>query len=763
MSSSSTVTYTSVYTDSEPGRVFWGVDEELSDEGSSRVIVYGYDGLHMQPVAPPSPDYVSGPKHPPTPIEPYAVADSPIALSPGYVADSDPEEDSEDGPVDYPANRGDDDDELFDDDDDDEDEEPFEDEEEEYLVSADSFDVLVVDPVPSAEDTKALKTEVERLLALPTPPPSLLTLLSSPLPPLSALLSIPPPVDHREDTPEAELPPRKRLCLSNPTLRYEVGESSTAAPRPTRDPTEAIEKGAPMNLKGVNTRMTELAEVQEQTVSSGDYDIGRAGGLSFLDHRIALQEALTATLVARVSFLQEQLSAALGQIQALQARDQAHADDPEGADNHNNMPPKRTSAAVRAVVPAARAAAPMTTATVEQLIEARVSAKLANHETLRNSTNGQGDGSHNSDTGMRGTIRTPRECTYKDFLNCKLFSFKGNEGVVVLTQWFEKMESVFYINNYAIENQTLRKTMTDKYWPRGEIKKLEIKLWNLKVKGTDVESYTMRFQELALICGRTFHEEGTNNRTRDKILGGCTLLGLARRRSTRDHSPYVQNATITTKGHVLPGVTSARRSAIWLVSVGVWVPMGHYKKDCPKLKSGNRGNQRGNGNAPAKVYAVGNAGTNPDSNVITVEFHIDLIHGAAHVARALYRLAPSEMKEFFEQLQELSDKGFIRPSSSPWGAPVLFVKKKDGSFWMCIDYQELNKLTAKNRYPLPRIDDLFDQLQGSSVYSKIYLRSGYHQLRVCEEDILKTAFRTRYGHYEFQVMPFGLTNVSRDF
>ncbi|GJU65141.1 putative reverse transcriptase domain-containing protein [Tanacetum coccineum] len=142
-----------------------------------------------------------------------------------------------------------------------------------------------------------------------------------------------------------------------------------------------------------------------------------------------------------------------------------------------------------------------------------------------------------------------------------------------------------------------------------------------------------------------------------------------------------------------------------------------------------------------------------------VEFRIDLVPGAAPITRIPYRLAPSEMKELSIQLQELLEKGFIRPSSSPWGAPILFVKKKDGSFRMCVDYRELNKLTVKNLYPLPRSDDLFDQLQGSSVYSKIDLRSGYHQLRIKEEDILITAFKTRYGHFEFQVMPFGLTNA----
>ncbi|KAD7480162.1 hypothetical protein E3N88_03298 [Mikania micrantha] len=113
-----------------------------------------------------------------------------------------------------------------------------------------------------------------------------------------------------------------------------------------------------------------------------------------------------------------------------------------------------------------------------------------------------------------------------------------------------------------------------------------------------------------------------------------------------------------------------------------------------------------------------------------VEFKIDLIPGAAPIAKAPYRLEPSKLQELMNQLQELLDKGFIRPSFSPWGAPVLFVKKKDGSMRMCIDYRELNKVTIKNRYPLPRIDDLFDQLQGAIYFSKSDMRSGYHQLRL---------------------------------
>ena len=146
-----------------------------------------------------------------------------------------------------------------------------------------------------------------------------------------------------------------------------------------------------------------------------------------------------------------------------------------------------------------------------------------------------------------------------------------------------------------------------------------------------------------------------------------------------------------------------------------------------------------------------------------IDFPIDLVPGTAPISLPPYRMAPAELKELKTQLQELVDRGFIRPIISPWGVPMLFVKKKDGTWRLCIDYRQLNKVTIRNKYPLPHIDDLFDQLQGAKVFSKIDLRSGYYHLRIRESDIPKTAFRTRYGHYEFLVMSFGLTNAPAAF
>ncbi|GJQ98233.1 putative reverse transcriptase domain-containing protein [Tanacetum coccineum] len=988
--------------------------------------------------APLLPDYLPGPEYPeylapsdkevPMEDQLYVVADSTVALSPSYVADSDPkedpEEDSEDGPVDYPADGGDGDDDDSSDDDEEEEEaseeeEAEEEEEEEHLALADSVVAPVVDHVPSSEETEPFETDesaptprspqtivpfsqtrlrrarktvrleppmspsmearIAEYVVAPTPPspppspllpwssplpqipspplpplppslhllphvPTSVPLPSSTLPPLPALLFIPPPVYRREDTPEAELPPRKRLCLTTLTSRYQVGESSTAAPRPAG--------GHGIDYGFIGTLDAETRRQRAEEVSYGIRDTWDRQTQIFQNVEALIDDRDTGPTFGRR--ITGHLAMALGEIRALQARDQARADAPEDtastavglvfsflvSDNHNNMPPRRSSATARAAAAtkrvAAAAATPMIAAAVEQLIEARVFAALANHETLRNSTNGHGDGSHNSGNGIRGTTRTPCECMYKDFLNCHPLTFKGIEGVVVLAQWFKKMES-----------KTLKKMMTVKYCPRGEIKKLEIELWNLKVNGTDITSYTLHFQELALMCGRMFPEESdevekyvgglpdmirgnvmsyrpqiieeaiefANDQMDQKLItlterqaeqkrkleynagnnqgyqqqnkrqntGRAYTAGPGEKREYTRSLPLYTKCNYHHKGPCAPrcnkckkidhlahdcrssgpnnnnnnrGKSGATQNAATYYECGV---QGHYKRDCPKLKNGNRGNQRGNGNAPAKVYVVGNAGTNLDSNVVTgtfllnnhyasilfdtgadrsfvsttfssliditpttldhyydveladgkiigintiirgctlnfldrfsffkrhrlaecifdideilneegngtrlniisctkthkyllkghhiflahvttkeiednseekrledvpivrdfpevfpkdlpglpptrqVEFQIDLVPGTALVARAPYRLAPSEMKELSEQLQELSDKGLIRPRSS--------------------------------------------------VYSKIDLRSGYHQLKVREEDIPKTAFRTRYGHYKFQ-------------
>jgi hypothetical protein len=146
----------------------------------------------------------------------------------------------------------------------------------------------------------------------------------------------------------------------------------------------------------------------------------------------------------------------------------------------------------------------------------------------------------------------------------------------------------------------------------------------------------------------------------------------------------------------------------------------------------------------------------PDRNI---EFPIELLPGTPPISKRPYRMPINELVELKIQIAELQAKGFIRPSSSPWGAPMLFVEKKDGTQRMCVDYQSLNEVTIKNKYPLPLIDDLFDQMKGASMFSKIDLRSGYHQLKIQESDIPKTTFCTRYGLYEYTVMSFRLTNA----
>ncbi|GKA30066.1 putative reverse transcriptase domain-containing protein [Tanacetum coccineum] len=462
---------------------------------------------------------------------------------------------------------------------------------------------------------------------------------------------------------------------------------------------------------------------------------------------------------------------------------------------------------------------PTTSVTDEQLkrlIDQGIADALAARDADRSQN---GEDNHDSGMGVRRQAPLARE---ENQIKFTIYTLLGS----ALMWWNSHIKTVGHDVAYAMTWTNLKKKMTDKYCPRGEVKKLEGEMWDLKVKGTYVVGYNQGFQDLALMCARMFPKESDKI---EKYVGG--LSDMIHRSVMASKPKTMQDAIeIATKLMDKKICTFAERQSEnkrqqdgnqqqqqnkrqntgrdYAAGSGEKKPyggskplcskcnyhhdgqkptcfdcgaQGHFKRECPKLKNNNHGNQGGNVNALAKVYAVGRAGTSLESNVVTdfpkvfpkdlpglpptrqVEFQIDLIPGAAPVARAPYRLAPSEMKELSDQLKELSDKGFIRPSSLPWGALVLFYKKKNGSFRMCIDYRELNKLTVKNRYPLPWIDDLFDQLQGSKVYSKIDLRLGYHQLRVREKDIPKTAFRTRYGHYEFQVMPFGLTNASAVF
>nr|GEW33819.1 hypothetical protein [Tanacetum cinerariifolium] len=627
---------------------------------------------------PPSPDYVSGPKHPhlpefvpePVSLEFIPPKDKMFPAEEQPLLAADPKDDL----ADYPADGGDDDDDddgSFDDDDDDDVEED-EDEDEDKEEKEEEHPALADSISPPVHHIPSPPLPVSPSLHVSSPP-----LPASPTYPLGYKAAM---IRLRAETPSTSYP-----LPSGP--RYEVDESSfAAAARPTGDTWDEMLVGIP------------------GAPATDDTEFGRRM-TDFATTKMAPKE-------------------------------------PPDQHQPQQQPPPL----------------PL-------------------------------EDSHDSGMGVRRQAPPARECTYQDFMKCKPLYFKATEGVVELTQWFKRMETVFRISNCTMENQikfvtcTLLKSALT-WWnshvttvgsgdkkPYGGSKTLCPKC-NYQHNGQCAPKFHKcnRVAHLARDCRSTASANTANNQRGTRTVQEPTCFDESvSSRPCRD-KPRLKHR------HGFDVIISmywlAKYQAVIVCAEKiVRIPWGKYQavivcaEKIVRIPWGNeslivRGDRSDQGNE-TRLNII--ACTNVEDLLglpLTreVEFQIDLIPGAAPVARAPYRLASSEMKELSDQLKELSNKGFIGPSSSHWGAPVLFVKKKYGSFRMCIDYQELNKLTVKNRYPLLRIDDLFDQLQGSSVYSKIDLRSGYHQLRV-HEDIPKTTFRTRYGHYEFQVMPFGLMNA----
>ncbi|GJU81008.1 putative reverse transcriptase domain-containing protein [Tanacetum coccineum] len=391
-------------------------------------------------------------------------------------------------------------------------------------------------------------------------------------------------------------------------------------------------------------------------------------------------------------------------------------------------------------------------------------------------------------------------------MSCQPINFKGTEGAVDLICWFERTESVFSRSNCTedcnVKFATGTLTAEALSWWNSFAQPIGIEEAYKITWGNDLKKYVRRFQELATLCPTMVPD---SKKMIEVFIGG---LPRSIEGNVTASKPQTLEEAINIAQRLMDQVTK---------HTPVQVSSDHKRKFDDRRTFNNNNyrntntNNRYNNHQPQqnkrketfKAYAatptenIGYTGSLPlwpaiGSNLLPVTVTCHECGEKRYISRGYQVFVAQVMEkksdekrledilvvrefpevfpenlsglppfrqELFDQLQELADRSFIRPSTSPWGAPVLFVKKKDGSFRMCIDYWELNKLTIKNRYPLPRINDLFDQLQSSSVYSKIDLRSGYHQLRARDEDIPKTAFRTRYRHYEFQVMQFGLTNA----
>nr|GEV60914.1 hypothetical protein [Tanacetum cinerariifolium] len=839
---SSVVTYTSVYTDSEPWRYY---EEESAKTRPPRVIIYGYDGLPMQPIASPFPGYVPGPEHLPSPDyapledQPLPADASPIVVSPDYVADSDPKEDLKDDQADYPADGRDGDDEPSNDDDDDDDdtdsdpdeepeEEPFEDEEddeeeEEHLAPADPSVVPIVDPVLPDGDTNALEANdptptprsphiigssfrdthaalLSPILHVPSPPlplPSPLTNsptdIGAPLGYRAAgnmMRTLLPFTSRKTDTLEADMPPQKRACLTTPALGFEAGYEITDT---WDEIVDTLMEIAPKTLEGLDQRVTELDTTIRQRTdkfeirfegAKDDRALLRARVNTFFkdrpDHHCTTiltdREAMYAceawacskdrssAIAAHVKFASCTLQGAA--LTRWNSHMRAVGQDVAYAmlwaalkrmitvkvERYTGGLPDMIYGSVKASKPklmheAIEFATEMMDKRCSLMLNIGHWARDCKGRPAATNNNNQRPQEANArgvtcfECGVQGHYKS--ECPKQKNRNQGNRTGNGNVvtrayavGTVGTNPNSNVVPGTFLLNKrYA---SVLFDTSADRSLISTAFSSLIDIIPTTLDHGYDVELANGRIiwvNTLIRSCTLNFLNHHFNINLMPVEMGSFDVIigmdWLVKYYVVIVYDEKLVRVPFDNKILIFYGDGSNNRHGSRLNIISCTKTQRYLLKGCPIFLA----------HVTTKGAEVKSKEKRLEDMPIVQDFP-EVFH-----------------EDLPDQLKELADKGFIRPSSSPWGSLILFVKKKDESFWMCIDYRELNKLTVKNCYPLPRIDDLFNQLQGSSVYSKIDLRSGYHQLRVREEDILKTAFRTRYRHYKFQVMSFSLTNA----
>nr|GEW63542.1 reverse transcriptase domain-containing protein [Tanacetum cinerariifolium] len=587
-------------------------------------------------------------------------------------------------------------------------------------------------PSPSPLTSLSPPSARERLARCTTPA----TLPSPPLPPSL----YPPPVDRRDDILKSEQPPCKRSCLSTLGSRYEVGESSTRG-------------------QGVDYGFTDAVKAEMR--HRGIREVGYGIRDTWIDPAEAVPEMVPTTLEKRVAMDSQRVDLLMGDRMTLQetvwimeeeayaAREAwAHSVGLSQTVNHELQTLREQVQIMAPVTRQGHNLPPPNTDTPPHHMTPESVQVMIDQALLRNSTNGDGSQSSHEDNPRH--VQTTRPCFYADFIKCHPLNFKGNEGVVSLTRWIEKIESIFNISGCALENQVkfatctlldaaltwwnsqirtlspeayamtwevLKKKMTDKYYPQGELKKLEIKLWNLKVKGNDVSTYTNRFQELTLICTKFVANE---NKKIDKYISvlpdniyenakspkprmldeTIELTNDLMDQKLRTYAKRADNKRKTddtsrnNHGHQQQPFKKQNVTKVYNMGMGERKPYegsfpkasGHFKKDYRKLKNKNEGNR----NAQGWVYVVGNAKKNenapmkPDSNVVIglAGYYRRFVEGFSKIAKSMTKLTQKAIKFDWEEKEE-NDFQLIKQKLC--SAPILALPEGSKDFVVYCD------------------------------------------------------------------------------